>query len=222
MFNKSLNYNTHALLQKQIAFDLVQIAKTEILNAKCVLDLGCGTGFIAKEAKLLNPFVLIEGVDASPEMLTQAKPLYNNLWLADITKFKPNKIYDCVLSSMCLQWIENKNDVILKYQNTPFFFAIPTINSLTEIKSCFEKINKPSPILDFKTPLNLKPCAIKIYKQEFKSLLSALQSFNFIGAKNTKIEYSITHNEIKKMEDYFSKITTWEIAYYKVENSLIV
>ena len=214
MFNKSLNYDSSAHLQKEIAFDLASLAKEEISHAKLILDLGCGTGFVSKAVKSIKSFAEVDGVDISTSQLLHAKPFYNELWQCDITTFQPSKKYDIILSSMCLQWIENKDKIISQY--SPLFFTLPTPNSLQEIEECFKKINKPSPILEFKMPSYLKPFANKIYKQEFESLLQALKYFNYIGAvSGGDINFKISHNEMKDMEKYFGKVITWEIAFFK-------
>ena len=213
MFDKSLNYDSSAYVQKEIAFDLAKAAEVQISASKLILDLGCGTGFVSKAIKSINSCAVIEGVDISPFQLLQAKPFYNKLWQGDITTFEASKKYDIILSSMCLQWIKDKNDVIAKY--SPFFFTLPTPNSLHEIKECFKQINKPSPILEFEMPSCLQPFKKKIYKQKFNTLLKALKYFNHIGAvKNKENQIKISHNEIKDMEKYFTKIVTWEIAFF--------
>lgn len=213
MFNKSINYNLSACLQKEIAFDLAEALESKISSAKLILDLGCGTGFVSQAIKSINPFATIDGVDISSFQLEQAKPFYKELWQEDISTFKPSKRYDIILSSMCLQWIKNKNDVIAKY--SPFFFALPTENSLQEITECFKKINQPSPVLKFELPFNLQPFNKKIYKQKFNTFLEALKHFNHIGAVIKKDNsFKMSHNQIKEMEKYFNKTLTWEIAFF--------
>lgn len=215
MFNKSINYNLNACLQKEIAFDLAKSIQREISHAKLILDLGCGTGFVSRAVQSINPTSKIDGVDISPPQLLQAKPFYNELWQEDISTFQPSKKYDIILSSMCLQWIKNKNYIIEKYSHFPFFFTLPTQNSLQEITECFQKINQPSPILKFEVPFKLQPFDKKVYKQKFSNLLEALKHFNHIGAVIKKDGFKISHNHIKEMEKYFNQTLTWEIAFFK-------
>ncbi len=52
-----------------------------------VLDVGCGTGLVGTELRKMQPDLLIDGVDISPEMLAVAarKGLYGRLFEVDLT-----------------------------------------------------------------------------------------------------------------------------------------
>ena len=52
-----------------------------------VLDVGCGTGLVGTELRKMQPDLLIDGVDISPEMLAVAarKGLYDKLFEVDLT-----------------------------------------------------------------------------------------------------------------------------------------
>ena len=49
------SYNPNAFLQKMVAKNLVDLAKNDILNAKNIIDLGSGTGFVAEEILSKSP-----------------------------------------------------------------------------------------------------------------------------------------------------------------------
>ncbi len=47
--NFAKKYNENAILQDLIAEKLVKLAKKDLNNAKNIIDLGSGSGFISKE-----------------------------------------------------------------------------------------------------------------------------------------------------------------------------
>lgn len=157
---------------------------------------------------------LIDGVDLSEDMLSMAKPFYNNLFLEDIKTFTPAQKYDLTLSSMCLQWLGKDIELIIEKFKEGFYFAIPMPESLIEISTCFKKEGLKTPIIEFIEPKYIKPDLIKIYTEPCQSLISALKSFNEIGAKNPNTS-SLTHNQLKILERNFKKQITWKIGFFK-------
>ncbi len=73
------------------------------------VDVGCGTGLVGVHLTSLRPTCRIDGIDISPEMLTQAgnklrndsTPIYTNLIAANLTQplRDPRTEYDAMLSS---------------------------------------------------------------------------------------------------------------------------
>ena len=163
---------------------------------------------------LLGKASKIDGVDISKAMLSVAKPFYNNLFLEDIKTFTPAQKYDLTLSSMCLQWLGEDIEPVIKKFKGGFYFAIPLAESLVEISSCFTIEGLKSPVIEFIEPKSIKPDLIKIYKEPCKSLISALKSFNEIGAKNLNTS-PLTHNQLKILEKNFQKEITWKIGFFK-------
>jgi aminopeptidase N len=91
---------------------------------------------------------------------------------------------------------------------------MPIAGSLNELSSSFIKVEVLNPILSFNT--SLKPSFVKEYKQEFPNLLSAMKSFNKIGATN---HYSkkISHNDVKKAGNFFNGEITWKVGFFSLD-----
>ncbi|MGY4691762.1 class I SAM-dependent methyltransferase [Salibacterium sp. K-3] len=81
----------------------------DLLNPKKgqhILDLGCGTGDLAKQ---LNDFGAdVEGVDKSENMIEQAKTKYPNIKFAveDATALEYKDEFDAVFSNAALHWVK--------------------------------------------------------------------------------------------------------------------
>lgn len=93
----------------------------ELLNVKPgehVLDLGCGTGYLANQIKAQGGIVI--GADASPEMITKAKAEYPDVdfVVADGTSFHFDEPFDAVFSNATLHWIKDADAVIKNVYNS--------------------------------------------------------------------------------------------------------
>ncbi len=95
-------------------FDL--LARVRLERADLIADLGCGPGNLTNALAERWPSARVIGVDNSPEMLEQAKPLAMrgrvDFVQADIRSWSPAKPVDLVVSNAALQWVEN-HDVLL-------------------------------------------------------------------------------------------------------------
>lgn len=87
----------------------------ELLDVKPgerVLDLGCGTGHLAKKIQEHGAEVI--GIDASPEMIAQAKENYPELdfSVANGADFSFDEPFDAVFTNATLHWIHDADGVI--------------------------------------------------------------------------------------------------------------
>jgi len=73
-----------------------------IPDAKSILDVGCGEGYIAKRIEEMRRFERLEGIDASPEIIEKARRVYPglNLRVASACSL-PFKEGEFDLLSMC-------------------------------------------------------------------------------------------------------------------------
>lgn len=205
LFFDAKKYNKNAKVQKLIAKDLVNFARIDIERGKKNLDVGCGTGFIGKEIGFK-----IDGLEPSVKMIELAKPYYNKIFNCRLEDF--NESYDCAISSMCFQWIDNFEKKLKLFNK--IWFAMPIEGSLNEISGSFEKCGIKSPIIEFKTPA-IKAFAIKEFREEFPNATTTLKSFNAIGAINLEAK-APSHTEMKKINQHFNGYLTWRIGFYKI------
>ncbi len=77
-----------------------------------ILDLGCGTGHLTHEIAQSGAEVV--GIDASPEMVEQARRNYPDLRfeVADARDFAVDKHFDAVFSNAVLHWVKPPEPVV--------------------------------------------------------------------------------------------------------------
>src|ERR1700760_4234824 len=93
----------------------------ELLAVKAgerILDLGCGTGDLAKQIQQSGAEVV--GIDASPDMVAKAKNKFPELDLSvmDATSFHFDEPFDAVFTNATLHWIKNADAVISNVYNS--------------------------------------------------------------------------------------------------------
>jgi len=100
-------YDGAASVQSEVASYLVQKAARVMRAPKNILDIGCGTGFVAKAAAQQWPGAALTAVDAAPSMLKEAKWKIPHLHIVegDISERRFGPEFDLILSSMALHWL---------------------------------------------------------------------------------------------------------------------
>ena len=85
-----------------------------------VLDVGCGTGAIAKgTAEIVGETGFVVGIDHTEAFIQRGKETYGNipnleLIHVDLFQYNPIEKFDLVISSRVLQWLSNPKDAIKK------------------------------------------------------------------------------------------------------------
>jgi trans-aconitate methyltransferase len=92
----------------------------ELLDVKPgerVLDLGCGTGYLASQIKAQGAEVI--GADPSPEMIAKAKFTYPDVdfVVASGADFRFDEPFDAVFSNATLHWITDADPMIRNVYN---------------------------------------------------------------------------------------------------------
>jgi ubiquinone/menaquinone biosynthesis C-methylase UbiE len=107
------NYERNSLVQRSASdrlFDLIQIKENED-----VLDLGCGTGNLAKKIREMTSGKVL-GMDASAGMINEAKKKYSSfdisfaVYSADHVPYEDS--FDVIFCNSTFQWFKNPDSVL--------------------------------------------------------------------------------------------------------------
>jgi trans-aconitate methyltransferase len=108
-WNAELYDNKHAFVS-QYGESVLELL--DVKSGERILDLGCGTGDLAKQIQEHGAEVI--GIDASPEMIAKAKVKYPELdfSVANATSFHFDEAFDAVFTNAVLHWIHDADGVI--------------------------------------------------------------------------------------------------------------
>jgi malonyl-CoA O-methyltransferase len=239
-FNKAhKSYNKAANLQKIVAKNLVNLAAADINKSSKILDLGCGTGFIANEIFLNFKNKEIFQLDIAWQMLKE-NPFKTPKITADIENLPfENNIFDLALSSLSFQWLNNLESSILQTlktvkNNNNFYFSLIIDGSLKEIKTSCQESGVDLLINNFISSKNLEKMLLDLnfnyqikYEDiilEYKDLYSILKSMKMIGASYKNGNNFVGKNNFNKISNFYLKnfnlnnkvYATWRVCYAKI------
>ena len=136
-------YDQHAQIQAIIADKLISNIKLTH-EAPKILELGCGTGYIANQLRHTYPNASFHLCDISVNMLDQARRKCGkeNFTFEQCSFPKQPQKYDLIISSMALQWFDNlpKTLKLCKESLSPkgiMSFAMPIEGTLTILPQVF-------------------------------------------------------------------------------------
>ena len=215
---KSALYYTHnGVLLKIISTKLVELIPNKPIQIQSILDIGCGTGFVAQ--KLIEKgfsFEKILQIDFNSNSLEIAK---------QYSKIKKNNFncplnfeekFDLITSSMSLQWSQNINQTIDEIKKNltndgKFIFSIPLLGSLAEI---YTALKIPNFLFHKQENINAKLIFEKTYHE------NAFIALKNIHLCNLKINSETSSQKIDKNTIKFLKMinTKWNIGWFIVEN----
>jgi len=113
------SYDSHAMLQREIADRLLEHLEGLKPEPMVVLDVGCGTGYCTRALKKFFPRASVSGLDVSPSMVAQAKR--KRRWFARSPRYfvadahatgLPDHSVDMLVSNLTIQWCDT--DEVLK------------------------------------------------------------------------------------------------------------
>lgn len=206
-------YQQNAILQKIIAQKLVNLASARVeLCGKSILDVGCGTGFVAQNLALqgVNPSNILQ-VDKNAASLQIAKQ-FGEVEIGDFNNpFSMERKFDTVFSSMALQWAEDFSKA-LQYlkarlsQQGNIFLAIPLNDSLSEVY----KVLKIEP---FKFPniedVDAKLMEVKTYTENGYAVLKNIHGAGLVNGSGDRL-YKNQLILLKKI------LTKWKIGFFEI------
>ena len=236
-------YNEAAFVQSQAGADLIN--KFNNLNldicANKIMDIGSGTGYLAKQLAIQFPKADINCVDFSNKMLREARNYadYNNIKYInadfDSLPFNAQSI-DLVCSNFALQWSLDLNQTfrelsrVLKPEGYCLFTTLGP-NTLIELNNSWLKIDSDKHVneycsLDYiknflkKYNMNIIHSESAITAMYFSTVRDIMKNLKAVGANyviNKKSKNLMTRKKfnllIKYYEDYRNSINLLPVSY---------
>lgn len=228
-FNQAwASYDDHALLQKKICADLLNLLKIKTKTYDHIADVACGTG-ISTEALIAacQPSTLY-AIDFSDQLLQRAqhKLTHSNtrFILADFDDiFLPRHTLDLMFSSMGLQWSLNLKETLHHFHSFiqprgTLAFSIPVDGTFPELHSTSKnRLHRTSSLESILAATGFKHHTIttQTYIESFKSQKEALYSLKKIGA-HCKLNQTKTQS-LSPFIDPKKTTLTYEICFVIAE-----
>ncbi len=217
-FDKAANhYDEYGDLQYEVSQGLIN--RIDIPKSALILDCGAGTGNIAKILKMP-----LTALDISFEMCKQNKDLSICADMG-LLPFQENS-FDIVLSSLALQWVENKEKAINDMYSLikkGGFLAVSTFgnNTLIELKDSYKALSPYIPVHDFTVPelsgYKLEKLTIQ---KEYPDLKTLLYKIKGVGGRFKSSGMQVGKGFFKELEEVYIKkygkiSATWEVVFIK-------
>ena len=143
-------YDDHASLQRRMADRLFSILTTDDLRLTTILDIGCGTGYLAERLARTFPQATVLGIDLAPGMIESARQKQQAVNLSFAvgdgeSLGLPGRSFDLVVSNASLQWMApekvfNEVSQVLA-PNGSFLFSTFGPQTLSELKALGLRVN---------------------------------------------------------------------------------
>ena len=228
-FNEAaLNYNESASIQKSTALELANICSHHSIKHGLWIDLGSGTGLLAKSLENLHPNQYVMRLDNSKKMIDQhPEKSVKQLWDLNDGLPKWSEKPNLLASSFVLHWLDNPQKQLKEWFNSLSLdgwiaLAIPVKGSFPEWYEAADKANLTCTALDLPTYDSLIRVVpkqsilynkIKIIKQTAKKVTSLLKPMIKVGAQSSK-------KEQLSISDWRHLLSFWPISNQDEEVSL--
>ncbi len=235
------SYNQNAVLQKMVTNNLIELAKEDIANAKSIIDLGSGTGFVTDKILFEFPDKKIFQLDIALKMLLSNQSQTPKI-VADIELLPFRKhTFDLALSSLSFQWLNDLENSIIQVLSTirdggNFHFSLISNGSLRELKESCRDCDVKLSVNDFINQENLEKVLKKLNLNyqlkletvilEYKDFYSLLKSIKSIGAGYSKNKQYIGKKQFEKIANFYLKsfncgnkvFATWQVIFVSIYN----
>ncbi|MEO1880003.1 MAG: malonyl-ACP O-methyltransferase BioC [Methylococcales bacterium] len=196
-------YDGAAALQRQVGFDFISMFDINIAR-QCVIDLGCGTGFLMQQLMSDVAVRQMIAVDIAHAMLQVSRSKLQHLSniqfvCADAEKLPvANHSMDTIVSNLALQWCRNLPAVFVNFRQVlkpggRLLFSTFGAKTLQELKQSWAQVDNYAHVNDFYTVDELtrflqqagfKDIRIesKCYHSGYPSVIALMKELKGIGA----------------------------------------
>jgi len=205
-FERAANdYDEYAVLQRQIAEEMLERLSTVTIKPERVIDVGCGTGFCARRLHNTWPAAQITGLDLSTSMVQQARGQKG--WFSKQSYCQADAAalpvktasVDVVFSNLMLQWCDpvaafSEFRRVLKDDGLLMFSSFGP-DTLKELRQSWASIDDRPHVIDFADMHDHGDALLQAgfrepvmdvdrYTLTYKDVLGLLRDLHGIGSRN--------------------------------------
>lgn len=201
------SYETYAQVQWQVMTRLLEqlIPYLEDELSPHVLDIGCGTGWLADAVRMHNLMWKLKGIDIAPSMVEAAskKGVDATLGSAESLPYIDDSM-DGVFSSMCIQWLEHPEHMLRDVYRVLKPGAVAVIGTLVsatlkELRESFAFYGEHTRVMEFRSDVEwlqmaekegflIEQMHINTWRYPYPNLMTLLKTLRGIGATNKRYD----------------------------------
>ena len=235
------SYNNAAIVQKQVARKTAELINNNNLDK--ILDIGCGTGFVAQNLVKRSGIKCI-GIDISTAMCRKSMQTgcYNATIASDMTSLPfPAKHFNLIISSLAVQWC---NDLPLLHSElyrticSDGSVVISTIldGTLRELDTCMKELFGTSSVKPLKNIEQYISCAkqagflhvetsTETIIHPFASASELIRNIILTGAHTNDSSLIMTRSKLKQLNQLYALkyrtqdalvASSWRIGYIRL------
>jgi malonyl-CoA O-methyltransferase len=116
---RGASYDRYARVQQRMAEELVRGCREALIGARSILEVGCGTGYLTKLLRQVNPSATLVALDLDVSLLKLARARLEedngvHFITADGEAFSGGS-YDLIISNSVFQWFSRPQQTLQEY-----------------------------------------------------------------------------------------------------------
>ena len=247
-FGKSaLTYDEHAQLQTLVRTECIGMVEGLWNHGSHILDLGCGTGALAKEIRQRELDWQVTQLDLSFGMCEVAKT-HNPATVQASSNAIPfaDHVFDGVFSSLMLQWVYDPLPVMKEIKRVTKPGSVCVLSTLTrgtleELRESFAGLDDAMHVNIFADPAPLTALCVHggfkllaceqetftIYYPDVRALMRSLKSIGASTTQGTRKHGLMTPRKLQRLDEIYREKfakkkklpATWQVLYMVLERT---
>ncbi len=237
------DYDRYAVVQREIASRLVDRLQYMNVQPNKIIDLGCGTGYVAELLSQKYQHAEITGVDSSADRISQlTKKALSNVKAvqADVASLPfADASVDMIISSGLLHWLNDIESCLAECRrvlkpNGLLLFATLGPTTLQELKNSFLSVDRKA-VHDFCDMHDVGDVLLSLQFSDpvmdsevvtflYENVAELFQDLTKTGSQNTQVARAkglLTRNRLRAMKQYYRQhyldedqcVATFEVVY---------
>jgi malonyl-CoA O-methyltransferase len=116
---RARSYDRHACMQRLMAHGLVAVAQEVINGARCILEIGCGTGYLTQLLRQANQEAHLIALDLDASLVEMAQQRLGAAagveWLVADGEVPLRGAYDLIIANATFQWFTRPAATLANY-----------------------------------------------------------------------------------------------------------
>jgi malonyl-CoA O-methyltransferase len=119
---RAATYDRHAGVQRLMAQGLLALAQPDLARAGRILEIGCGTGYLTRLLRRLNPAAALVSLDLDQALVAEARRRVGSgngvTWLVADGEALEARCFDVIIANATFQWLTRPGATLAAYHRS--------------------------------------------------------------------------------------------------------